>query len=199
MGFPNVCDRTENRGSLQKNESRTGQAAKRRPHGLHILRFPASGKAYSFRRSSSPHASKRLHGDPKWAEPIPYQDGVKTRKTPLEPVKKRFSFSTGRGLVGADFTSLASPQAGKLVHSVAPWLTSRQCDSQAFAARQSRRFLFSGSLFPPPAALRRKTPPIRPAALGSNGDPNSFGKTKESGGRRSLPCWEETPEAFFPA
>ena len=56
--------------------------------------------------------------------------------------------------VGTSFRSFASPQAAKLTPSTVPLLPSRHCDSRAFHARQSRRILESGSLAPPPAALR---------------------------------------------
>ena len=45
----------EKLGVTRQTVSNWERSDSRRRHGLHILRFPASGKAQSFRRSSFPH------------------------------------------------------------------------------------------------------------------------------------------------
>ena len=62
---------------------------------------------------------------------------------------------------------------------------SRHCDSRAFHARQSRRILESGSLAPPPAALRRF--PTFSFVLAKDKVNCPEGKRGAPGGKRAAP------------
>ena len=89
-----------------------GRPRQARRHKLQIPRFPACGKARSFRCSSSPHATRL-----RWAR----------AGTPELPGTDRLLIQQAgnAGLVGASSISLASPQAGKLTHFAAPPLPTR--------------------------------------------------------------------------
>ena len=66
---------------------------------------------------------------------------------------------------------------------------SRHCDSRAFHARQSRRILESGSLAPPPAALRRF--PTFSFVLAKDKVNCPKGKRGAPGGKRAAPGTKE--------
>ena len=66
---------------------------------------------------------------------------------------------------------------------------SRHCDSRAFHARQSRRILESGSLAPPPAALRRF--PTFSFVLAKDKVNCPEGKRGAPGGKRAAPGTKE--------
>ena len=79
---------------------------------------------------------------------------------------------------------------GRGTASVLGMLTpSRHCDSRAFHARQSRRILESGSLAPPPAALRRF--PTFSFVLAKDKVNCPKGKRGAPGGKRAAPGTKE--------